>query len=43
MSLMRTPASSPLPECGSCRQQEPAEVKLLQQNPVVLNWGCWLI
>jgi len=38
--LRRTVASSPQFECASCRQQVHAGGKtLLQQNPLVFNWG----
>jgi len=40
---LRTLVSSPESEFASCHQQGHAGSEtLLQQNPPVLNWGCWL-
>jgi len=42
--LRRTLVSSAYPEHASCRQQGHVGGKtVLQQNPPIINWGCWLM
>jgi len=42
--LRRTLVSCPYSECASCRQQGHAGGKTVpQQNPPIINCGCWLM